>query len=54
MKLATIRTAAGTAAVRIDDGGAAPGAVELGAADPGAFLDPDRRAVAAGADGPRA
>ncbi|MCX6466310.1 MAG: fumarylacetoacetate hydrolase family protein [Pseudonocardiales bacterium] len=54
MKLATIRTAAGTAAVRIDDGGDAPGAVELGAADLGAFLaDPDWRAVAAAADGPR-
>jgi acylpyruvate hydrolase len=54
VKLATIRTAAGTAAVRIDDGGDAPGAVELGAADLGAFLaDPDWRAVAAAADGPR-
>lgn len=50
MKLATVRTTTGTAAVRIDD----DAAVELGAADLGGFLaDPDWRAAAAAADGPR-
>jgi len=50
VKLATIRTATGTAAVRVDE----DGAVELGAGDLGAFLArPDWRAVAATADGPR-
>ena len=50
MKLATIRTATGTAAVRVD----ADGAVELGAADLGEFLArPDWRAAAAAADGSR-
>lgn len=50
MKLATIRTATGTAAVRVDE----DGAVELGAADLGGFLArPDWRTAAAAADGPR-
>ncbi len=50
MKLATVRTATGTAAVRVDD----DGAVELGAADLGEFLArPDWKAAAAAADGPR-
>lgn len=50
MKLATIRTAAGTAAVRIDP----DAAVEVGAADLGEFLArPDWKAVATAADGPR-
>ncbi|MEK6439036.1 fumarylacetoacetate hydrolase family protein [Pseudonocardia sp. T1-2H] len=50
MKLATIRTTAGTAAVRIDD----DGAVELGAADLGEFLArPDWRAAAESASGAR-
>ena len=54
MKLATIRTTAGTAAVRIDDDGDDRGAVELGAADLGEFLaNPDWKAAAAAADGPR-
>lgn len=49
MKLATIRTAGGTCAVRVDD----EGAVELGEADLGAFLHrPDWRAEAVAADGP--
>ncbi|TDD09396.1 FAA hydrolase family protein [Nonomuraea deserti] len=50
MRLATIRTADGNAAVRVDD----DAAVELGAADLGAFLaDPAWRAAAENADGPR-
>jgi acylpyruvate hydrolase len=50
VKLATIRTTAGTAAVRIDD----DGAVELGAADLGEFLArPDWRAAAESASGTR-
>jgi acylpyruvate hydrolase len=50
VKLATIRTATGTAAVRIDD----DGAVELGAPDLGAYLErTDWRTVAARADGAR-
>jgi acylpyruvate hydrolase len=50
MRLATIRTGNGTAAVRIDD----DAAVELGAADVGAFLRrEDWRAVAETADGVR-
>ncbi|OZM83185.1 fumarylacetoacetate hydrolase family protein [Pseudonocardia sp. MH-G8] len=50
MKLATIRTAAGTAAVRVDD----DAAVELGAADLGGFLArPDWEAAAQAADGRR-
>jgi acylpyruvate hydrolase len=50
MKLATIRTAAGTAAVRLDQ----HDAVELGSPDVGAFLaDPGWRDRAATADGPR-
>ncbi|WP_433507077.1 fumarylacetoacetate hydrolase family protein [Pseudonocardia halophobica] len=50
MKLATIRTTTGTAAVRVDP----DAAVELGAADLGEFLArPDWRAAAAAADGPR-
>lgn len=50
MKLATIRTASGTAAVRVDDSGA----TELGAADLGTFLArPDWRAAAQAADGAR-
>lgn len=50
MKLATIRTATGTAAVRVDD----DGAVELGAPDLGAFLARDGwRAAAAAGSGPR-
>lgn len=48
MRLATIRTDAGTAAVRIDD----TTAVEVGAADVGALLaDPEWRERAAAADG---
>jgi acylpyruvate hydrolase len=58
MRLATIRTAAGTRAVRIDGpgDGAADGAVavELGPPDVGALLRrPGWRAEAAAADGPR-
>ena len=50
MKLATIRTASGTAAVRVDE----DAAVDLGAVDLGAFLaHPDWRAAAQAADGPR-
>ncbi|WP_406451438.1 fumarylacetoacetate hydrolase family protein [Streptomyces sp. NBC_01622] len=50
MKLATIRTASGTAAVRVDE----DAAVELGAVDLGAFLArPDWRDTARTADGPR-
>lgn len=50
MKLATIRTASGTAAVRVDE----DAAVELGAVDLGAFLArPDWRNAALTADGPR-
>ncbi|QJY49389.1 fumarylacetoacetate hydrolase family protein [Pseudonocardia broussonetiae] len=50
MRLATIRTAGGTAAVRID----ADGAVELGAVDLGAFLArPDWRSAAESASGTR-
>ncbi|MEQ4722583.1 fumarylacetoacetate hydrolase family protein [Nonomuraea sp. B19D2] len=50
MKLATIRTHDGTAAVRVDD----DGAVELGAADLGAWLArPGWKAAAEQADGPR-
>jgi acylpyruvate hydrolase len=50
MKLATIRTAAGTRAVRVDD----DSAVELGHPDLGALLlRPDWRAEAAAADGAR-
>jgi acylpyruvate hydrolase len=50
VRLATIRTGSGTAAVRVDDGAA----VELDADDLGAFLArPDWRAAAATADGPR-
>ncbi|MGI5132366.1 fumarylacetoacetate hydrolase family protein [Pseudonocardia sp. CA-107938] len=50
MKLATIRTTAGTAAVRVDD----EAAVELGAADLGEFLArPDWRATAESASGTR-
>lgn len=50
MKLATIRTTAGTAAVRVDD----DAAVELGAPDLVAFLArPDWRDAAAAAAGPR-
>jgi acylpyruvate hydrolase len=49
VKLATIRTATGTAAVRVDD----DAAVELGAADLGEFLDrPGWRATAAAVAGP--
>jgi acylpyruvate hydrolase len=49
MKLATIRTATGTAAVRIDDDG---GAVDLGARDVGEFLKrPSWMSDAAQADG---
>ncbi|MFD0901817.1 fumarylacetoacetate hydrolase family protein [Actinomadura sediminis] len=48
MRLATIRTADGTRAVRLDDGGL----VDLGAADLGVLLDdPDWRARAANASG---
>ena len=50
MKLATIRTAPGTAAVRIDE----DSAVELGAPDLAVFLArPDWKAAAEIADGPR-
>jgi acylpyruvate hydrolase len=50
VKLATIRTPAGTTAVRIDD----DAAIELGAADLGEFLiRPDWKPTAANADGPR-
>jgi acylpyruvate hydrolase len=50
VKLATIRTATGTAAVRVDE----DGAVGLGAADLGVFLSrPDWRSAAQAADGPR-
>ncbi|WP_224404059.1 fumarylacetoacetate hydrolase family protein [Pseudonocardia sp. ICBG1034] len=50
MKLATIRTATGTAAVRVD----VDGAVELGVANLGAFLArPDWRAAAEAATGTR-
>jgi acylpyruvate hydrolase len=50
VRLATIRTSTGTAAVRVDD----DAAVELGAADLGEFLArPDWNAVAQAADGPR-
>jgi acylpyruvate hydrolase len=50
VRLATIRTATGTAAVRVD----ADGAVELGAADLGEFLArPDWKDAAAAADGSR-
>ena len=50
MKLATIRTATGTAAVRVDD----DHAVELGAGDLGTFLsNPDWKTLAAKADGAR-
>jgi acylpyruvate hydrolase len=50
VKLATIRTASGTAAVRVDE----DAAVELGAVDLGAFLArPDWRDTAQTADGPR-
>lgn len=50
MKLATIRTATGTAAVRVD----ADAAVELGAADLGEFLArPGWKEAAAAADGAR-
>ncbi|MEU8867221.1 fumarylacetoacetate hydrolase family protein [Streptomyces umbrinus] len=50
MKLATIRTASGTAAVRVDE----DAAVDLGSVDLGAFLGlPDWRAAAQAADGPR-
>lgn len=50
MRLATIRTASGTSAVRVDD----TSAVELGAPDLGEFLArADWRAIAARADGPR-
>lgn len=50
MKLATIRTGSGTAAVRIDE----DGATELGAEDLGAFLaQPDWKLSAGMADGPR-
>ena len=50
MKLATIRTTTGTAAVRVDD----DGAVELGATDLGEFLArPDWRAAAESASGAR-
>jgi acylpyruvate hydrolase len=50
MKLATIRTSGGTAAVRVDD----DAAVELGAPDLGAILaDRDWKTSAAQADGPR-
>jgi acylpyruvate hydrolase len=49
MRLATIRTAGGTRAVRVD----ADRAVETGHADVGALLaEPDWRAVAEAADGP--
>ncbi|MFF0524112.1 fumarylacetoacetate hydrolase family protein [Actinomadura nitritigenes] len=49
MKLSTIRTAAGTRAVRLDGGGL----VDLGYPDLGALLaEPDWRAKAAGASGP--
>ena len=52
MKLATIRTAAGTAAVRVDDDGAT--LVETGHADVGALLAQSNwREVAAGAAGHR-
>jgi acylpyruvate hydrolase len=50
VKLATIRTASGTAAVRVDE----DATVELGAVDLGAFLArPDWRNAALTADGPR-
>lgn len=50
MRLATIRTAAGTRCVRVED----DGAVETGHPDVGALLtDPDWRSVAADADGHR-
>ena len=50
MRLATIRTPAGTRAVRVDD----DAAVETGHSDVGALLaDPGWREVAAAADGPR-
>jgi acylpyruvate hydrolase len=50
MKLATIRTSSGTAAVRVDD----DGAVELGSVDLGEFLArPDWRTVAESAAGAR-
>lgn len=50
MKLATIRTPSGTAAVRVDE----DAAVGLGSVDLGAFLArPDWRATAQATDGPR-
>jgi acylpyruvate hydrolase len=50
VKLATIRSDGGTRAVRVDDAGA----VETGHVDLGALLaQPDWRAIAATADGPR-
>ena len=50
MKLATIRTSTGTAAVRVD----ADGLVETGQADVGALLQlPDWKQVAAAASGPK-
>ncbi|MFL6094657.1 MAG: 2-hydroxyhepta-2,4-diene-1,7-dioate isomerase, partial [Blastococcus sp.] len=49
MRLATVRTAGGTRAVRVD----ADRAVETGHPDVGALLaDPDWRSVAEAADGP--
>jgi acylpyruvate hydrolase len=49
MRLATVRTASGPVAVRVDDGVA----VEIDAPDVGALLtDPDWKAIAARADGP--
>ena len=50
MKLATIRTATGTTAVRVEE----DGAVELGAADLGELLTrPDWKTAVASADGAR-
>ena len=50
MKLATIRTATGTTAVRVEE----DGAVELGAADLGELLSrPDWKTAAASAEGAR-
>ncbi len=53
MKLATIRTATGTRAVRLDDAGGSGSAVETGDADVRALLErPDWAAHAAAAAGP--
>jgi acylpyruvate hydrolase len=54
VKLATIRTTTGTAAVRVDEETGSPSAVELGAPDLGVFLArPDWKAAAEHAEGQR-